>query len=192
VLEPGTYASRVFKTRVEFTVPEGWKVFEDEPGQFGLAIVANDGPCICFWRDVRVMSASCAEEPEPGVGSTAEAIAEALNQRGGIAASKVKTVKVGGLSGVRLDLRIAPAWSKACPFSQGRPAVPTLVGSGISAGVAWDVEATDSQRLYLLDLGSQAKSGNLAINIDVCCGVDFERRMDEVTPVIESLVFGDA
>ena len=26
-----------------FTVPAGWKVFEDEPGQFGLAVVAHDG-----------------------------------------------------------------------------------------------------------------------------------------------------
>jgi hypothetical protein len=53
-LDPGTYGSGVFTTPLTFTVPSGWKVFEDEPGQFGLALVANDGPCICVWRDVRV------------------------------------------------------------------------------------------------------------------------------------------
>jgi hypothetical protein len=90
----------------------------------------------------------------------------------------------------RLDLRIDPAWKRPCPFSEGRPAVPTLVGSGISAGVAWDVEASDSQRLYLLDLGSNTRGTNLAINIDVCCGVEWQHRMDEVQPVIDSIVFG--
>jgi hypothetical protein len=187
-LDAGTYASDVFKTPIQFTVPGGWKVFEDEPGQFGLAMVAKDGPCVCFWRDVRVMAANCAEEPEPGVGKTAEAIAQALSQRPGISASDVKRVEVGGLAGVRLDLKIDGDWSEACPFSEGRPAVPTLVGSGISSGVAWDVEATDSQRLYVLNLRSGA---NLAINIDVCCGVDFQERMADVTPVLHGLVFQD-
>jgi hypothetical protein len=69
--------------------------------------------------------------------------------------------------------------------SEGRPAVPTLVGSGIGAGVAWDVEASDSQRLYLLDLASNTGGTNLAINIDVCCGVEWQHQMDEVQPVIQ-------
>jgi len=46
-------------------------MFEDEPGQFGLALLENDGPCLCVWRDVRAAAKSCAEEPEPGVGSSA-------------------------------------------------------------------------------------------------------------------------
>jgi hypothetical protein len=50
-LEPGTYTSQV-ATPVSFTVPAGWKVFEDEPGQFGLARMANDEPPLLVLRDI--------------------------------------------------------------------------------------------------------------------------------------------
>jgi hypothetical protein len=188
-LMPGTYTSKVFDTPVTFTVPKGWKVFEDEPGQFGLAILANDGPCICVWRDVRAMAASCAEQPEPGVGTRARDIADWLAHQKGIDASPVNPVSLGGLHGYVVDVAIDPAWTRPCPFSEGRPAVPTLVGSGISTGVAWDVEAMDRQRLYLLDLGTNGAAGNVAINIDVCCGVDWQQRIIDVTPVVESFQF---
>jgi hypothetical protein len=191
-LQPGTYTSNVFETPVTFTVPMGWKVFEDESGQFGLAILANDNPCICIWRDVRAMAASCAEQPEPGVGTTARDIAGWLAHHKGIDASPVKAVTLGGLRGYVIDVAIDPAWKRACPFSEGRPAVPTLVGSGISTGVAWDVEPMDRQRVYLLDLPKDGVAGNIAVNIDVCCGVDWKQRIDEVTPVVESFEFKTA
>jgi hypothetical protein len=186
-LQPGTYRSSVFATPLTFSVPAGWKVFEDEVGQFGLALLANDGPCLCVWRDVRAMAASCAEQPEPGVGTTAGAIAAELARRPGILASGMSPVDVGALHGVRIDVTIDPTWPTACPFSQGRPAVPTLVGSGISRGVAWDVEAGDSQRLYLLDLPGGV--GNLAIMVDACCGVDRDQRVAAAAPVISSFSF---
>lgn len=189
-LQPGTYSSQVFNTPTQFTVPAGWKVFEDQSGQFGLAIVANDGPCICFWRDVSLMSATCAESPEPGVETTAEAIAHGLANRPGILASEITPVNVGGLSGVRIDVRLDPTWTGTCPFSPGNPTVPTLVGTGISRGVAWGVDGGSSQRLYLLNLDPASGGSNLAINVEVCCGVEFDERTQVVAPVIESLVFG--
>jgi len=186
-LPPGTYRSDMFATPVTFTLPAGWKVFEDETGQFGLALVANDGPCLCVWRDVRAMSTSCEEQPDPGAGTTATAIAARLEERPGIVATAVQPVDLGGLHGTRLDIAINPRWTKTCPFSQGRPAVPTLVGSGISTGVAWDVEAGDPQRLYLLDL--PWRTGNLAVMVDVCCGADWDERIAAATPVVSSFSF---
>jgi hypothetical protein len=80
-----------------------------------------------------------------------------------------------------------PKWTEGCPFSQGRPAVPTLVGSGISSGVAWDVDAGDRQRLYLLDL--PGGKGNLSIMVDICCGVDWNERIAAAAPVISTFSF---
>jgi hypothetical protein len=188
-LAPGTYRSKTFATPLTFTVPDGWKVFEDEPGQYGLALIENDGPCVCVWRDVRAMAATCDDTPEAGVGATARDITAWLAGHAGILATQPGPVTVGGLKGYVVDVSIDPAWTRACPFSQGRPAVPTLVGSGISAGVAWDVERDDRQRVYVVDLPPSGALGNIAINVDVCCEVDWGTRMAEVEPVLRSFAF---
>jgi hypothetical protein len=189
-LAPGTYASMTFATPLTFTVPQGWKVFEDEPGQFGLARLVNDGPCLCVWRDVRAMSRDCAELPARGVADTASAIAAELASRPGIMASKPRRVTIGGLRGMVIDVSIDPAWTRTCPFSQGRPAVPMIVGSGLSTGVAWDVEPNDPQRLYLLALPG-ATGSNIVIDADACCGVGRAEQVAAADEVVASFEFGD-
>lgn len=188
-LQPGTYRSSVFATPFHFTVPSGWKVFEDEGGQFGLALVSNDGPCVCVWRDVRASATTCEEAPEPGVGTSARAIADWLATHKGIVATHPRAVTVGGLNGYVVDVSIDPMWTRPCSGRGPDPKVPTLVGSAISEGVAWDVSPTDRQRVYLLDLGQDGADGNIAINVDVCCGARFNDRMAAVTPVIDSFAF---
>ncbi len=71
-----------------------------------------------------------------------------------------------------------------------QPTVPTLIGTGISEGVLWGTGPDSAQRVYILDLGGE-NAGNIAINVEVCCGVEFEERMAAVTPVIESFAFAD-
>lgn len=193
-LPAGTYSSEVFATPLTYTVPDGWKMFEDEPGQFGLALVANDGPCLCIWRDVRAASRDCAEEPEPGVGGTAEDIATWLVDHPGLNTSEPKPVTVGGLDGVMIDVAMASSWTEPCPFSGGQPVVMTTVGTEISRGVHWGTDANDSQRMYLLDLSD---GGNIAIVVEVGFGPayndlaspEFQARIDTVTPVIDSFQF---
>jgi hypothetical protein len=186
-LAPGTYVSVVFETPVTFTVPDGWKVFEDEPGQFGLARIANDAPCLCVWRDVRAAATSCAEAPEPGIGANAKAISTWLAAHRGIKASPVNTVEIGGLKGYVLDIQIDPTWTKTCSGRGPDPTVPTLVGSGISTGVAWEVGSDSRQRLYLLDL--PAARGTIAINEEVCCGADFDAQTSADDAVVTTFTF---
>jgi hypothetical protein len=186
-LAPGTYGSAVFETPVTFTVPDGWKVFEDEPGQFGLARVANDAPCLCVWRDVRAAATSCAEAPEPGIGADAKAISTWLAAHRGIKASPVKGVEVGGLNGYVLDIQIDPTWTKTCRGRGPDPTVPTLVGSGISKGVAWEVGGDSRQRLYVLDLPTAP--GTIAINEEICCGADFDAQTSADDAVVTTFAF---
>ena len=188
-LPPGTYKSEVFETPLTYTVPEGWKMFEDEPGQFGLALLENDGPCLCVWRDVRAAAKSCAYEPEPGVGSSAADITNWLATRDGLDTTEPQPVSVGGLQGYVIDVRLDPDWTSTCPFSNDEPIFMTLVGTAISEEVFWGTEKSTSQRYYLLDLGENGADGNIAITVEVCCGVQWDERMKAVAPVIESFVF---
>src|SRR5215207_1392154 len=188
-LPPGTYTSEVFETQLTYTVPEGWKMFEDEPGQFGLALLENDGPCLCVWRDVRAAAKSCVEEPELGVGSSALDIANWLAAHEGLDTTEPQPVSVGELQGYVIDVRLDPDWTGTCPFSNGDPTVMTLVGTSISQGVHWGTAKGSSQRYYLLDLGENGADGSIAITVEVCCGAQWDEHMATVTPVIASFVF---
>jgi hypothetical protein len=179
----------VFATPLTYTVPIGWKMFEDEPGQYGLAMVTNDGPCLCVWRDVRAAATSCALEPQPGVGQSAADIVEWLASHDGLDTTAPEPTNIGGLDGYVIDVVMSPDWAEPCPFSGGQPIVMTLVGSQISAGVHWGTDASSSQRYYVLDIGQDGVAGNIAITVEVCCGVQFDDRMAAATPVVESFTF---
>ena len=82
-----------------------------------------------------------------------------------------------------------PTWKGTCPFSNGSATVPFLVGTSFSTGIHWESTADTAQREYVLDLGPKAADGNIAINVEICCGVIRDDRITAVTPVIESFAF---
>jgi hypothetical protein len=187
-LDPGTYTSAVFETPITFTVPEGWKVFEDEPGQFGLARIANDGPPLLVLRDVRAAATDCSERPEDGVGHTAEEFTAWLAAHEGLTTTDPAPVTVGGLDGMVLDISLDESWTTPCPFSGGQPLVMTLVGTSISRGLHWGIDATEEQRVWVLDL-PQVDGGNIVIMADACCGVTPDEQLSAAQQVVESFTF---
>jgi hypothetical protein len=67
----------------------------------------------------------------------------------------------------------------------------TLVGTDISRGLHWGVDATEEQRVWVLDL-PQVDGGNLVILADVCCGVTREEQLSAAQQVVESINFEDS
>ena len=168
-------------------------MFEDEPGQFGLAVVEHDGPPLLVVRDVSAAAEDCAESPQPGIGMSATAVAEWLSQRDGIVATEPTPVTIGGLDGVMVEVSMDPAWTGTCPFSQGQPTVPTIASaSTLSSGFLWGLAPGDVENIYLFDLPDEQGGGNLMVLLDACCGVPHETRLVEGAPVIDSFEFGDA
>jgi hypothetical protein len=191
-LDPGTYHSESFLIPISVTVPEGWEIFEDEPGQFGLDVVAHPEPPVLIIRDVAASALGCVEGPAEGVDTTAAVIADTLANRDGIVASEPEPVSIGGLDGVMLDVALDPSWTQGCPFTDGEPTVSTLIGNaGASAEFFWGVMADSSQRIYLLDVDEAHGGGNVLVMIETCCGVAPPERIAESTPVVESLRFFD-
>jgi hypothetical protein len=161
-------------------------MFDDEPGQFELAL-ENKDPYLYVWRDVRAVALNCAEQPQPGVGSSAADIAGWLATREGLDTSEPQPVSISGLSGYVIDVRMSPDWTEACPFSDGQATVPTIMGTPpLSDFVFWGTLIDDSQRYYFLDLGEDE---NIAITVEVCCGQEWDEVIEAVSPVIESFVF---
>jgi hypothetical protein len=137
-LAAGTYTSRAMQPTLTYTVPAGWFNKFDAPRGYGLLPETpanmnslNTGgygiTTIEAQIDLVVARADCGEESEPGVGTTASAMVQALAARPGLDTTEPTPVTIGGLAGYTIDIRMAPDWKTTCPFSGGEPTVPLVL-----------------------------------------------------------------
>jgi hypothetical protein len=154
-LAAGTYTSRAMNPALTYTVPSGWYNKFDHVRGYGFESGPNTS--LEVQRDLVVARADCVEEAEPGVGTTAAAMVQALAARPGLDTTEPTPITIGGLSGFTIDITLSPDWTTPCPFSEGRPIVPTVMDPQALAGTGlhWDAErVTDGSftRYIILDL----------------------------------------
>ena len=201
-LEPGTYRAAFHDQYGEATFPAvgftvrdpGWTWYYS--GNF--RIVTDDAPSDGLTRysegiyvllAPRAASSTCEEVPEPGVGRTADKLADWLEQRAGLDVTGRKPVTIGGLRGVQLDIAMDPAWTKTCPFSEGLPAVPLIVRNSEFAGYHFALVPGLSQRWFLLPWDG----GVILIDIDNSRGrMTADALIEAATPIVESFGFSAA
>lgn len=172
-LAAGTYTTVTFHPRLTYTVPAGWSNFEDLPGNFLLVppggtlsgVNDNTSDFVGVYASIAADAADCSGKLEPGVGLSASAITTWISHHPGIAATNVRPITVGGLQGSVLDITLAPGWTKACPYSNGQPVVPVIVGVG-SSSLDHAITGTTKTRLYLLNSGT----ATLVIEVDDVSG----------------------
>ncbi len=195
-LSAGTYRTTVFELPITYTVPDGWQNLEDLPGNFLLIPPAQDlggvnaGTANYVGAYLHAVPASrdCsteakASQPEPGIAETPVAIAAELRERPGLVVTEPRKVKIGGLTGVVVDVRLDPAWTGTCFWSAdgpgpGVPMLKALPPSDFEFAMISGI----TDRLYLLDNGETT----LQILIEV---VDRER-LPELAAIAEGFRFG--
>jgi hypothetical protein len=169
VLSAGTYSSTSFRPSMTYAVPDGgWANVKDRVGVFALmapgesfaGVEADTSDWIGVFRNVRAAAAGCDEEAEPGVVS-AQALTDWFTNQPGLVATEPQPTSIGDLSGLMIDLSLAPGWTGTCPFIPGIPLVNLLMGTGPSEGLGTVVEATWTTRLYLLDF----EDDNIAVYV---------------------------
>ena len=105
--------SRTLDPALTFTVPSGWFNKFDQPRGYGLEAGLNTS--LEVQRDLVVARADCVEaESEPGVGTTASAMVQAL-ARPGLDTTEPAPITIGGLSGFTIDITLAADWTTPCP-----------------------------------------------------------------------------
>jgi hypothetical protein len=196
-LTAGTYTSRAMQPTLTYTVPSGWFNKFDQARGYGLLPETpenmnslNTGgygiTTIEAQIDLVVARADCVEEPEPGVGTTASAMVQALAARPGLDTTEPAPVTIGGLAGYTIDIRMEPTWKTTCPFSEGQPTVP-LVLDGEAApgtGLHWTVGPVSDgsfTRYFILDI-----PGGGTVLISPGGPPSF---ITEATPIIQSFAF---
>jgi hypothetical protein len=185
----GTYTTTVFRPTLTYTVPDGWSNFEDTPGNFLLVPPSYDLPGVNggtsdFIGVYSTIAAPNGCEPgsAPGVGSSPEALSDWYKQHPGLDVTSTPTT-IGGRSGFVVDMRMRKDWVTACPYSNGTPIVPTIVGTGIS-GLDHNIGAGQAVRLYLLS----NTGGTMVVEV---VDIADAGHLDAYAPIVEAMAFAD-
>jgi hypothetical protein len=182
-LEAGkVYATKVFTPTVSFSVPTSdWVNPGDTGGDFGLFSTRDIGDVIIFFRD--------AKSVDKAVGTTVTDIASWLASNEELTVTPFVPAKVGGLTGVTMDIRVAPGATSTdleCPV---QVCVQMLRGDDPIANDPyqwhwdWGAAGTEAQRLYLLD----GPDTVIAIFVDSVDGLTFDamtQAFDAIAPTI--------
>ena len=173
-----------------YTVPAGWANTADFPD--GISFAQQDAPentGIYVWSNVVPHSQAdmCTTTPEPGVGRDAAAIATWLTTLPGLVTTEPAAVTIGGLSGLMVELSVAPTWTATCPYAAtpGQPLVSTFSAPTAGDGIDWNIQAEGRTRVILLDLPD---GHALVIDIEGQNKADYDALLPEAMQVVNSFV----
>lgn len=192
-LTGGTHSSATFQPKLTYTVPLDWTNFVDHAAIFGLVPPGGDWQSIDPEKSDALFvltHAAAARGPclnRPSAIGTPAAYLQALVHNPALAVTAPTAVTIGGLSGFVADLRIRKTWTRACPWSHGRPYVQTITDLAPSLhqldhGV---IAQPMVMRLYLLGY----RGGTLAIEVDALTD---PAKLDAYSKVVQSFRFAHA
>jgi hypothetical protein len=210
-LAPGTYQTSSFdpfgdpasSRQLTYTVPEAWKVKDDEPGIFLLHHLPNapDGPpsndsFLLLLARPRMAAdfkegAPCGPTSDaPGIGGSVDDLVAAIRARPGVVSTTPVGVTIGGYEGKMLDLELAPSWTGGCLAPEG-PVVgmPLVHEAGADTGPGFGLGLNQRVRLILLDLTGGRTLAVAVFDIDPSERSVFEAHAADVMPIIESFEF---
>lgn len=200
-LVPGRHVSGQFS----YVVPSGWAYV----GGFAWSSIiprSNDSE----QAEIRLVANVIPESQDvacalirPAVGSTPAAVATWLATLPGLVVTSPTAVKIGGLSGVMVDLSVVPGWTNAC--ASGRSggfdaspgpredtsfvhtfSDPCCVGPGLASAPILVVAADVRVRYLLLDRGDGQP---LVIVIEAPDNSDRDRTVADAMTIVQGLEF---
>ncbi|MEO5940516.1 MAG: hypothetical protein ABIZ72_06100 [Candidatus Limnocylindrales bacterium] len=210
-LPPGSYLTSAFDPlgapglvgQLSYTVPDGWKVKEDQSGSFLLhhlpavssSLPSTDG-FVAVFAQPRLASdvadgAICGPYGvAPGVGHRVDDMVAAITARPGVVSTSPATVTVGGFKGRLLDLHVAPNWSSGCLAPEGLAVeVPIVVGAASRPGPGVGISPDHPARLILLGLADDRTLAVAIFTMEPSQSARFAEQVGAAMPVIESFEF---
>jgi hypothetical protein len=189
-LVPGHYRATYFDPSIAFEITApGWTWSYTGNFQIGAADESAEGydaDDINFFLDPVIAAQDCEDGPEPGVERSADDLVTWLEAAPGLTTSNRTPVTVGGLDGVRLDLKVAPEWKRTCSYSEGTPVVPLIYSSALPGGYNWGISPPVSMRWYVLSTGNRV----LVVDIeDNPRGLARDELYRSGTELVESFTF---
>lgn len=193
-LQPGRRDASTFRPflggtgRLTYTVPAGWagSSMRDNLLELGRPSVSDEASISVISNAYPSdQAAPCSENRgAAGLGRTPAAMAAWLRTVRGLVVSTPAEATIGGLSGIIVDLSIAPGWTTTCAAG-----LYTFSYSGSDSGGDWSsrltLKGTERERLFLLDRGDGT---TLVIDIEAPDDV-WNAFIADATPVVDSFEF---
>ena len=192
-LEPGLYPATYFDPEMAFEITTpGWTWSYTGNLQMFASDEAVEGygaDVINFFLDPVIAAQDCEDGPELGVERSVDDLVAWLEAAPGLTTGDRTPVTVGGVEGVRLDLKVAPEWKKDCFYSEGKPVVPLIYSSAFPGGYNWAISPPMSMRWYVLGAGNRV----LIVDIeDNPAGLTRDDLFRTGTEIVESFVFSSS
>jgi hypothetical protein len=187
-LPAGAYSTSVFAPAIAFTLPDGWVIAADSGDYVALQPAASEVTGIYVFRSPLAASqdVDCPIAAAAGVGATAGDLVEWIQARPGLVVGAPLPVTIGGLEGLRVDVRILDGWLASCPFADRLPTVPLFV-SPTDPGFRWVIAGSERLRLDLLDVPA---GGTVVVDIDAFDGSLMDAFLPDAARIVASMSFG--
>jgi hypothetical protein len=173
-----------------YTVPAGWSHLGNDANALGRR---NDpaSMAITLSQDVAPHSQTgCPDAVEPGVGSSATAMADWLAHLPGLVSTTPTPITIGGYRGLMLDVSVASSWSLTCEYTDpaGERVVFTFTDlmPGPDVVVRHALYGDARSRCILLDLGA---GHNLLVEITAPDKASFDDLVQAAMPIVQSFGF---
>lgn len=155
VLKAGTYKSRVFQPKLTYTVPGGgWANFDDEnvnfslaPPGVSLAKAKQISDVILLQTTVQAPAMTCNPSADAKVPQTVKGVVRWLTHQKRLATTRPRRVRIGGLKGYSLTVRMARENKLRCG---GVLSVPLLLPSNDPGGEFFLGGRSDKAKVYVL------------------------------------------
>lgn len=199
LLQPGTYSSSSFLPVLNYTVAGGWANTLDVRGQLDLAYATGgqytypDG--LVFRDGISIFRQPVAESPSaaealPGIGKTANDLAQWLVGHDDLDATTPTPVTIGNASGYRLTIGVPTGPRESpdkCVTDHGEPRCVTLfISDDLQATYGFGLVGPETAVVYLLDTPT---GDTVMVVIDDVDGVDQPRLEAAALPIVNSLTF---
>ncbi len=184
LLAPGAYHTDLFEPGFGFTIAAGrWENLAMTPGSVDVDSIDAPGDAIFFFAHPQAVKPDGSRDL--AVTMTAAGISDWMTGNQNLTVGPVTNVTVGGLTGKRMDIALAP--NAIVPI--GDCPVTRCLGllRGQSNTWAWDWGVADSelQRLYALD----GKDGAVLILVDSLDGTTFEALTRAADTILATVKF---
>jgi hypothetical protein len=187
-LPAGDYSTVAFEPAISFSLPEGWVIAADSADYVALQPAASDIIGIYAFRSPQAASQEieCPIAAASGVGTSAADLVDWIGARPGLVVGEPAAVTVGGLDGIRIDVRILDGWLASCLFADGLPTVPLFV-SPTDPRFRWVIAGSERLRIDLLDVPA---GGTVVVDIDAFEGSLMDAFLPEASRIVASMSFG--
>ncbi len=161
-------------------LPGNFLLYREEDPQDGFV----GGSYIGIFTDARIPD-GCEEGADPTIGNDPADLVAWYRGHDGLATSRPRRVTVGGLQGLLVDVPLRKNYRGTCPWSEGYPVVPVIIGSGVS-----ELFHVSLHEIHVRLLVLRWKNANVTIELtSVHEQHSPQEWMRLVRPIIKSLEF---